>query len=91
MGEEEWYFYSVRDRKYPTGVRANRATRAGYWKATGKDREVINSSNGRLVGFKKTLVFYLGRAPKGQKTNWSMHGHLREGDRQTCSRYVYIA
>ncbi|KAH7316203.1 hypothetical protein KP509_21G082500 [Ceratopteris richardii] len=80
MGEKEWYFYSARDRKYPTGMRTNRATKAGYWKATGKDREVISSiGDGRIVGMKKTLVFYRGRAPKGIKSNWVMHEYRHEG------------
>ncbi|KAF4378926.1 hypothetical protein F8388_022013 [Cannabis sativa] len=70
MGEKEWYFYSLRDRKYPTGLRTNRATEAGYWKATGKDREIYSSKTCSLVGMKKTLVFYRGRAPKGEKSNW---------------------
>ncbi|XP_022774834.1 NAC domain-containing protein 100-like [Durio zibethinus] len=71
MGEKEWYFFNLRDRKYPTGVRTNRATEAGYWKTTGKDKEIFRG--GILVGMKKTLVFYKGRAPKGVKSNWVMH------------------
>ncbi|XP_051114937.1 protein CUP-SHAPED COTYLEDON 2-like isoform X2 [Andrographis paniculata] len=90
MGEKEWYFFSLRDRKYPTGLRTNRATEAGYWKTTGKDKEIFHTANANsnsnshtananlnlnlnLVGMKKTLVFYRGRAPKGEKTNWVMH------------------
>ncbi|CAK9157789.1 unnamed protein product [Ilex paraguariensis] len=77
VGGKEWYFYSQRDRKYATGLRTNRATVSGYWKATGKDRPIIR--RGTLVGMRKTLVFYQGRAPKGRKTDWVMHEFRLEG------------
>lgn len=73
LSENEWYFFSFRDRKYATGLRTNRATKSGYWKATGKDRIIFNPKSHRAVGMRKTLVFYQGRAPNGAKTNWVMH------------------
>lgn len=79
IGEKEWYFFGHRDRKYPRGLRTNRATEAGYWKTTGKDQVVFSSRSSGRVGIKKTLVFYKGRAPKGEKTNWVMHEYRFEG------------
>ncbi|CAN6482555.1 unnamed protein product [Victoria cruziana] len=81
IGQEEqteWYFFSHKDKKYPTGTRTNRATMAGFWKATGRDKAVYDKL--RLIGMRKTLVFYKGRAPNGQKTDWIMHEYRLETD-----------
>jgi len=77
FGEKEWYFFTPRNRKYPNGVRPNRATKLGYWKATGTDKGIKSGS--KYVGVKKTLVFYQGRPPSGMKTNWIMNEY-RLGD-----------
>ncbi|KAK8495921.1 hypothetical protein V6N12_012513 [Hibiscus sabdariffa] len=69
--QNDWYFFSHKDKKYPTGTRTNRATAAGFWKATGRDK--IIHSGFRRIGLRKTLVFYKGRAPHGQKSDWIMH------------------
>ncbi|XP_049410653.1 protein CUP-SHAPED COTYLEDON 3-like isoform X2 [Solanum stenotomum] len=73
LNSSEWYFFSFRDRKYTTGFRANRATTSGYWKATGKDRTVLDPQTRNVIGMRKTLVFYKNRAPNGIKTDWIMH------------------
>ncbi|XP_078157403.1 NAC transcription factor NAM-B2-like [Carex rostrata] len=73
FGEQEWYFFSPRDRKYPNGARPNRAATSGYWKATGTDKPILATGGAHKVGVKKALVFYRGKPPKGTKTNWIMH------------------
>ncbi|XP_068651006.1 NAC domain-containing protein 7-like [Aristolochia californica] len=74
--QSEFYFFSHKDKKYPTGTRTNRATTAGFWKATGRDKAIYTKHN--LIGMRKTLVFYKGRAPNGQKSDWIMHEYRLE-------------
>ncbi|KAK4264179.1 hypothetical protein QN277_025388 [Acacia crassicarpa] len=78
MGDDEWYFFCLRNRKYQNGFRTNRATEAGYWKSTGRDGEILREKS--LIGKKKTLVFYMGRPPTGAKTNWVMHEYRLGGN-----------
>ncbi|XP_043705057.1 NAC domain-containing protein 1-like [Telopea speciosissima] len=87
FGEKEWYFFSPRDRKYPNGIRPNRATGSGYWKATGTDKAIHSGS--QYVGVKKALVFYIGRPPKGVKTDWIMHEYrLGDSNRRPANKLV---
>ncbi|XP_019157746.1 PREDICTED: NAC transcription factor 32-like [Ipomoea nil] len=78
IGEKEWYFFTPRDRKYKNGQRPNRAAGSGFWKATGADKPIKNKQK-VVVGYRKALVFYEGRPPKGDKTNWIMHEYRVEG------------
>ncbi|KAM7525949.1 hypothetical protein LguiA_015851 [Lonicera macranthoides] len=79
--QNDWYFFSHKDKKYPTGTRTNRATAAGFWKATGRDKVIYSSS--RRIGMRKTLVFYKGRAPHGQKSDWIMHEYRLDDNSST--------
>lgn len=73
-GGREWYFFVPRDRRQSIGGRPNRTTERGFWKATGSDRPIRSAADPkRLIGLKKTLVFYMGRAPRGSKTDWVMN------------------
>ena len=71
--EDEWFFFSRRENISSKSSRSKRATEAGYWKATGKDRDIKIKGTKRVIGTKKTLVFHTGRVPHGVKTNWVIH------------------
>ncbi|XP_048136927.1 NAC domain-containing protein 90-like isoform X2 [Rhodamnia argentea] len=69
---EQWFFFVPRQEREARGGRPNRTTASGYWKATGSPAYVYSSDN-RVIGVKKTMVFYNGKAPTGRKTKWKMN------------------
>ncbi|XP_052173614.1 NAC domain-containing protein 90-like [Diospyros lotus] len=69
---EQWFFFIPRQEREASGGRPNRLTISGYWKATGSPGFVYSSGN-RIIGVKRTMVFYRGRAPAGRKTEWKMN------------------
>ncbi|XP_022752171.1 NAC domain-containing protein 35-like [Durio zibethinus] len=72
--EREWYFFVHRDKESGRGGKPKRTTEKGYWKATGSDRQIRSLKEPKqIVGFRKTLVFYTGKAPKGCRTDWVMN------------------
>ncbi|CAN6692090.1 unnamed protein product [Malus baccata var. baccata] len=70
--KEQWFFFTRRQQREAQGGRPNRTTASGYWKATGSPGYVYSSEN-KVIGVKKTMVFYKGKAPTGRKTKWKMN------------------
>jgi len=75
----EWYVFNLRHRA-GLSSRVDRATPGGYWRSTGKDRTVVDDGNNKMViGMKKTLCHYTGKAPKGTRNqDWIMHEYRVE-------------
>ena len=68
--DQEWFFFCARE---INRSRANRATKRGYWKSTGRDRQIRAKRTNTVIGTKKTLVFHEGRVPTGVRTSWLIH------------------
>ncbi|PKI62423.1 hypothetical protein CRG98_017229 [Punica granatum] len=43
------------------------------WDIQGRDKAVLSRNTSSIIGMRKTLVFYGGRAPNGRKTDWIIH------------------
>nr|UBT01690.1 NAC transcription factor 86 [Litchi chinensis] len=73
-GDKKGFCFTPRDRLYAKGQRPNRRGIDGYWKATGAEQKIKYSNRKPYVAItKRALVFYRGRPPKGDKTQWIMH------------------
>lgn len=75
-GDLKWYFFCPREKKYPKGGKANRSTECGYWKTTGRDRDV--SYNDEVTGKIRTLIYHYGKIPRGDRTDWVIHEYRLE-------------
>nr|GLL36428.1 NAC domain-containing protein 90-like [Ipomoea trifida] len=80
---EQWFFFIPMQEREARGGRPTRLTAGGYWKATGSPG-LVYSGNNRVIGGKRTMVFYTGRAPNGRKTEWKMNEY-RFTERETSN------
>lgn len=70
--DPEWFFLCPVKYKYAKSKRINRTTKNGFWKATGRDRNIKIRGTSKVIGIKKILVYHEGLAP-GVNTNWIIH------------------
>ncbi|KAF8034088.1 hypothetical protein BT93_C0387 [Corymbia citriodora subsp. variegata] len=70
--KEQWFFFAPMQEREARGGRPSRSTAVGYWKATGSPCQVYSSDN-KMIGMKKSMVFYVGKAPTGRKTKWKLN------------------
>nr|TKV99357.1 hypothetical protein SEVIR_8G038000v2 [Setaria viridis] len=71
--KEQWFFFCPWAERELHGGRPARTTPSGYWKAAEVASYVYSAPANRVIGEKRTMVFYEGRAPMGKKTRWKMN------------------
>ncbi|KAF8018043.1 hypothetical protein BT93_H3062 [Corymbia citriodora subsp. variegata] len=69
---EQWFFFAPMQEREARGGRPSRSMATGYWKATGSAGYVYSSDN-KVIGVKKSMVFYVGKPPSGRKTQWKLN------------------
>ncbi|KAF5187798.1 Nac domain-containing protein, partial [Thalictrum thalictroides] len=76
-GEDSWYFFTSRDRKYRQGKRPDRRAGDGFYRASATIKPVYNK-NGKKIGSKRSLVYHKGDHKNSVKTNWLMMEYVIE-------------
>ena len=89
IDHNEWYFFTLKERKDCDAYR-RRLAGYGYWEATTPE-QVICDSNGTKIGVKSSFAYYDGipssdewlqnfrkgnRPPNGTKTDWKMEEYV---------------
>ncbi|KAG6473385.1 NAC domain-containing protein 18-like isoform X1 [Zingiber officinale] len=75
--ENIWFLYNPGGRISPKGNCESKATRSGYWRQTGDCRIFTSGCN---FSWKRTLEFYKGKSPIGERTGWVMHEYHVESN-----------
>ncbi|KAI6669793.1 hypothetical protein NL676_004678 [Syzygium grande] len=70
--KEQWFFFAPMQEREARAGRPSRSTVVRYWKATGSPSYIYSLDN-KVNGMKKSLVFYVGKAPTGTKTKWKLN------------------
>ncbi|PIA55644.1 hypothetical protein AQUCO_00700156v1 [Aquilegia coerulea] len=65
----EAYFFTDNHRRYLMDNQTICQTSGGYWKVTGTDNQILGT-NDDIIAYKKVLVFYWGKFPNGQMSNY---------------------
>ncbi|KAL3721828.1 hypothetical protein ACJRO7_034207 [Eucalyptus globulus] len=69
---EQWFFFAPLQEREARGGRPSRKMATGYWKAAGSPGYVYSSDN-KVIGVKKSMIFYMGKPPTGRKTHWKLN------------------
>ncbi|EYU45722.1 hypothetical protein MIMGU_mgv1a022233mg, partial [Erythranthe guttata] len=86
LGDNEWYFFTLRNKKNPNGSRPDRTANNGHWRASGADTPIKNI-DGVTIGSKRSLNFWEGLHPnRSIKTDWIMHEFIAATNNQQPSR-----
>ncbi|KAF9669152.1 hypothetical protein SADUNF_Sadunf14G0078300 [Salix dunnii] len=88
--DAEWYFFCPRDFKYLNSSRSNRRTKLGFWKPTGKNLPIRFKGTKKVIGIRKTLVFYTKASPKPLRTGWIIHEYEYISDLSLSNEGNYV-
>ncbi|KAM2483594.1 hypothetical protein ACFX1W_041212 [Malus domestica] len=82
-----WFSFSLCDYKYTNSLRRNRVTEHGFWKITGKPRDISSkyfTCKRRILTF-QSKTFEEGGASKSVRTGWIIHEYYCSKPKQGSS------
>ncbi|XP_021822632.1 NAC domain-containing protein 41-like [Prunus avium] len=67
------FFFSEPDYMSPNGDSCHRTTNEGFYRSTGKPREIEDELSKAVIGEKRYMPFHEGRAPEHKLTKYVLH------------------